>query len=717
MGNSFVDVTFNDNLAVSSAILVKNDSTLKIADTKSLIVGEGGVSIKGTILNLGTGTAGNSISIIPAGEDTSIEIENNGTLQLTSNIEFPNGGTDDVHHCFIEIYPESTGNLKLGENTITTYAAQTGYAIVQIRDNAQATISGGEDAHRAKLVLDANSSNSDLLTIYNNATVTLRGKIDLEVPDGRDCSAIFAGENVTIRFADADVGTINLKGNIVAGKGLQLTLMFTGDAAAVGSVLEWPEGALTATNPTIAVSISDFLKEQGISEFSGKIAAYKTGNKHFDIDLTANTNKNAILEALFGSTVAEKAIENAAIEGLKLVPDGDLVKFDFTNAVSKINNLKDYLGADFNHTFVAGDLFKELSRDANKAQGARSSITNAILTQWLFNDEQVNSRQKVRVLSAFSKPTTEEKNRAALTLVDSIRETAYSKMGQPTSIGKHYNLWASGFGDRAKNSNLKNYRMNFDVFGFTTGVDAWVTDHLLLGTMVGYGKVDAKYKGDLFLSQSDHCDLKSYYGGIYGMWDDFIDDVTAKFSLLGGRGKYRETYTLPYLVLTDFYTSNVKHRSSWVSGNVDCTYKHWEVGGLAFGPWLSLSATSIHQKACHYDEKHYVDAADRLAIETILGVAANYNFTEGNFELALGYKHEFFNKEGGDVNLSLWNDDDEKDTMKYGAAHVRTGRDALVSKAALNMKFGDVGLALAGHGQYGNHFNDIAGSVTLSYSF
>jgi hypothetical protein len=55
--------------------------------------------------------------------------------------------------------------------------------------------------------------------------------------------------------------------------------------------------------------------------------------------------------------------------------------------------------------------------------------------------------------------------------------------------------------------------------------------------------------------------------------------------------------------------------------------------------------------------------------------------------------------------------------FKFDASNVNTRKDSFVAKAAWNMKFGEFGLSLGGHGQFDNHFRDIAGSMTGSYSF
>lgn len=146
-------------------------------------------------------------------------------------------------------------------------------------------------------------------------------------------------------------------------------------------------------------------------------------------------------------------------------------------------------------------------------------------------------------LETINRSAAEENARGVMQLADSARRTAYNNLDKFLEPSAHYSIWASGFGDIARQK-VCGYKMNYDIYGFEAGIDAALNNYWTLGLLGGYGKVNGKFKGEYKLSGAsdylDKCDTKSYFGGIYGMWSDFVQDLEIKFSLLAGHAKFGE---------------------------------------------------------------------------------------------------------------------------------------------------------------------------------
>ncbi len=342
-----------------------------------------------------------------------------------------------------------------------------------------------------------------------------------------------------------------------------------------------------------------------------------------------------------------------------------------------------------------------------------------------------------KVFDALGRSAAEENARGVMQLADSARHTAYNNLDKFLEPSAHYSIWASGFGDIAR-QRVCGYKVNYDIYGFEAGIDAALNNYWTLGLLGGYGKVNGKFKGAYntvdgvdFNNALTKCDTKSYFGGVYGMWSDFVQDLEVKFSVLAGHLKFNEKRT------SDAALGDLGTKGFWISGNIDATYKHWDVVGIKLGPWASLSFTDVRQKEGTSplyrkddikvnDGRGQVDRVaekyNRYAPELTVGVAADYDSPFGLLNLAMGYKRDFHKLSGGSVHLNTQILDAEgkvKDAYKadLGKNSNRSGRDSFVAQASYNMEYGPVGIALGIRGQVGDHFKDIAGSVSASYSF
>jgi outer membrane autotransporter protein len=667
--------------------------------------------------------------------------ENNDVVNENANVSFRIVQYGGSYHNYIVIDGGEKNNpceIKLNGCTLTLadtdedggrvlekINTQDSSQLILVKEKSFAKIIGSDDpGNPGCLALDLHGDHAKkvaLIRLENDASIVLD---PLNIEAGEH-DAIIAGNNNKILFLDTD--PVTLKGNITGGSGLTFVFMLSNDEkkSKADTIFDWKSGKLAipeGAKVNFAIDTAFDSIRGGRKRMQDFLNAYKQAHPAIKfINLADNAaNKVAILAAL------SLEITGHLIDGVKLAKDDDgNIIVNLENAATA--SLEKLLGGVAPYL---SDSFAKLLENAYE-NGNQTVIERGILEYLNLNE--------ARVLPAFSKTTTEEKNRMTLTLINSIRETVYSKLGGEFFGDKHYNVWASGFGNAARNGSLSSYKMNCDIFGFATGIDWRVNNNLLVGVLGGYGKAKAKYKGEIHLeNKPSKCNLESYFGGIYGMWDEFIEDISVKFSLMAGHGKYNEQYSLPLIDTVGIAPISSSPEGHWISGNIDCTYKHWNFYGLNVGPWVSLSVATIHQKSkterlendapptdSHFERK--IAAADRRSIETTIGVAADYDLSMGILELAIGYKHEFRNLKKGKVSLyETYNNSNYKivahgdgpaEFFEFDPFNVSTGKDSFVGKVSWNMQFGDFGLTLGGHTQLGNHFKDIAGSITASYSF
>jgi hypothetical protein len=692
----------------------------------------GVLQVEGTLIfNAVNGYLNNAIS--KTNSNVFFKIKNEETTSFHNYIVIDGGAKDQpceikLSGCTVTLADDDADDKRVLEKINTQDTSQ----LILVTEGSCAKITGSNDTNSEALALDLHGDHANkvaLIRLENGASITL----DPITINAGNRNAIVAGRDGIVRFLDTD--PVILNGNITAEAGLTFVFALTApNNDKADTVFNWQSGTLNIpANTQVGFAID--LEEidsigRGRRQVQEFLAAYKKAHPQLRfINLANNSEKDNITGAL--STEI-----SGLINGVTLArgDDGNLV-LNFAGA--DMPSFGKLLGG--NAQYLSND-FAKLAENAYE-NGARTRIERGILGYLEDNDSGV--------LPAFSKTTTEEKNRMTLTLINSVRETAYSKLGGEFFGDKHYNVWVSGFGDVARNGSTSSYKMSCDIFGFTTGIDWRVNNNLLIGALGGYGKAKAKYKGDIYLTNDrsgDKCNLTSYFGGIYGMWDEFVEDICVKFSLMAGHGKYSEQYALPLLDELNDQSFSPSHKGHWISGNIDCTYKHWNLYGFNVGPWVSLSAATIHQKSntdrlernarnapadgSHFERK--VATADRRSIETTIGVAADYDFSSGILELAMGYKHEFRKQKKGKVSLyETYNDGTYKiaahdnghaefgpaEFFEFDPFNVNTGKDSFVAKASWNMQFGSFGLSLGGHTQLGDHFKDIAGSITASYSF
>lgn len=328
-----------------------------------------------------------------------------------------------------------------------------------------------------------------------------------------------------------------------------------------------------------------------------------------------------------------------------------------------------------------------------------------------------------KISRAFGRTTTEEKNRATLQLISAARRSIYNH----TDINStnRFNLWASLFGSLGRQSKNSGYKMDSDVYGFLVGVDTCINENISLGLVGGYGKTDAKYKGDFLTDYTFKNEPKSYFGGLYGLWTNLNNDMKLKFLAILGRTKHKESSSVIDLDTRTVVANTIKtnkHYANWVSGNLDFTYKPWKFCGIHVGPWASLSLTHNKQKENDFvvaqsstaELSKIIDSAKVNAFEITLGIAADYNFSVGSLDLKAGYKHDcHHNFSGGKVTLKSGDNFKKQFDPYYDVV----GKNTFALEASYAAQFGNFGVSLGAQGEVGNRWRDFGGSVTASYSF
>ncbi|MDR2807037.1 MAG: autotransporter outer membrane beta-barrel domain-containing protein [Puniceicoccales bacterium] len=797
-----IQVQGDSRLAISSIIDTSSGSgsgSGKAINVAGLALG-GKISFAegpSTTLTLGGDVAGTSLLIVPFqydnnttsfvtadGKNHEIEITSGQTLALSSGIIFPaiEVGTDIIKETSIEdfcksiIKPpaaaptksmghsyislsggtmESPSSLYLQGQTLTllggkdlpkdaTINGETTSALIVVGENAYAKIVGHKDKSVGALVLKDTASDMSLISLKKGATLLLDPII---LNAGEKYVAIDAPSDSTIQLITGH--TVELIGNIkTTTNNLKLIFLLPEGETMNGNnpALKWTQGNIVPESATIqlGIDISSLVKQYGLNEVANFIQDCKDSKaaNPFSIDFGANNDRAKALAERFS-----KEMVGTKLPGLKLAFENGKLVFDFKNAVIP-RTIQSYLGDAFDWTYISNG-FRDYLNSAASKNGNDSTDFEEVFRDYLFSDLDV--REKSKAISNLNKTTTEEKHQATFAIVENIQESVYTNMAPGLNANHHYSLWGSAFGDLVRSGRSSSYKMNCDVFGFIVGIDSYLTNNFLIGLCGGYGKAKAKYKGDMIFKsdESNKCDVKSYFGGVYGMLDDYVTDLTTKFIVAAGRGKYEEAYALPSLMLppdlaaganpntSDYTNTDTHHGGHWIAANIDLTYKHWNYYGIDAGPWLSLSLGTVHQKSnstvfrsstvADCKLMRSIESANRRSIAPVIGMVLSYDFNLGNFELGFGYKHDFRHLTGGKVTLSMTDNagrvilDDEKNTPEYctfNASGISTGKNAFVARAALNMKFNNnFGLSLGGHGQIGNNLKSIAGTITASYSF
>jgi hypothetical protein len=767
LGNQSVYSEFERGLQ-ANGISVHGHSQLKVTGENLVLGGNVVFGPKAQLtLFLGSGGAVQPL-ITSASTGGAFLLGTDNAMNLASNVKFvivANEKNGLHNYIVLEGGNESTPiefnlrgkKLAVGPSVplsgLETFNGDSQTQLFLIKEGSVVKISGNSTGGAAGTLsidgeLDENTAKKiSLIRMEKGAELTL----DPIILDGGKFNApVTLGKHSTLRLLDRDSVTFK-KNNLVFGNDSRIEIVLTGEAkTGDNEVLVWLEGDLIPAEEgdslSFAIDDGKILQEKGIFAVGDILKKYKSGETKLSINFGSNPNKSAILQKL-----QTAFSNNFLIGGLDF--DFEKGSMDFANVVVP-ESLEDFFSENFTFAYVSDDLKRLLEEGALKSEKERLEIVNGMLRYvW---DKELKEEEKSAIFAAFSKTTTEEKNRATLTLINAARETIYSEMGLLPMGDKHYNIWFSGFGDSSRNGFSETYKTNCDIFGFVLGADMRVNDQFLVGLAAGYGKGKLKFRGDYSLEEEDgskgKCDLKSYFGGVYGMWDGFVDDLNIKFSLLGGQGKYNEDFVLPTLSEDmDMEGSEDESKGRWISGNIDFTYKHWNLNGLNVGPWLGLSVATVHQRSNDasmggtpdennegkddentavekesFSYNRHVGSSDRRSIETTFGIAADYAFNSGTLEVAMGYKHDFRHLKGGDITISKIDRDENlmsnpnlktAEQVEFSASGIETGKNVFVAKVAWDMKLGDFGLSIGGHGQVGNHFRDIAGSITASYSF
>jgi hypothetical protein len=754
-----------DNLKITTTATVLGDATWQ---AKQLTIGN--LAIKGSALDLDVGSV---LTSEPKSTSWSIT---DGEMNIKQDLVLPVQIVGDT--AYFPIIEISSAEPQKGNFSVVSIADGKKFSlpaitkdkvngegnlshIISVKKDALLQLCGGKE----KAATIEMQDNKGVNIVYTNPGAVVevtgkfvfnQGKLDVGADRGQ---SFYYNTDAKVIFS----GNLVLKGNMkVEGT----TLVFNPESF-TDPCLVWSDGGVVDNKQigNVVLSSNGLLKTYGKEKLTEMI---KNGEGLAFISVKDNAKSAQIFESLSNIKMQDNDFLKIDTEKLKeafkkAVAEGGEVKLP-ADIISINSDYKDPTTTEDGPTtkepteepppsdVVSGiwsrtspGLRNAINSELNVAGDERSILGGALGNLAL--DVKIDNQAKEKALGLLSKGTSEEKARMTLQIIESARNVLYSKLnGDPGT--PYRSLWASAFGDVARND-ISGYKMSCDIYGFIAGGDARINDTWTVGILGGHGKAKGKYKGDWFMSNSNNrCDDKSYFGGVYTMWDDFITDLNVKVSLLGGHCKYDESRG--YLDFNNYgesFQSENFHKGFFVSGDIDATYKHWSACGMDFGPWLALSITNVHHRAFdsvigdineaggneeneenegneggngnHHDVTKAIGSANRRAIDTIFGIAASYDLTSyGALAFNLGYKHDFRRLKGGNVELSADGEENpDEDMIKYDLLNGKSGRDSFVAKASVNMQFGQFGLSLGGHGQIGNHFKDIAGSITASYSF
>lgn len=601
-------------------------------------------------------------------------------------------------------------------------------SILQVEKNCHATLSNSENLG---ILMARNRLGANLVTINENAILDFKDAITLNHGDAAD------GKGVALLLKDLSVANFNGKTTIEHGviklaDGAKATLRFClpEDYQAGDALLQLGEGAAqlpdltgdNANNLTIEYNDFDFVYGKG---YENAAAAYQTlidagtnlelSNVDFHDKIKVCSMFSGIDEAVAGSTV----INLAKLQGQAPLANTPLSTATLTRVLPNIDS----------------ESIPDGVRDAIlEAVLAGRDQANPIGNLYINLARPVDPQDTDDLYRNLLESKVEEKSRVALQIIDTVRDSIYDHVGEHIAANTRFNVWASVLGDTSR-SKSDGYKVNTDIYGFAIGADAALNNNWTLGLAAGYSKAKSKFKGNypIKAGETDKTDTKSYFGGVYGLWSDFVQDLDVKFSLLMGHLKFEDRYdALNWSAanmgdLGNILPASGKPKGYWISGNVDATYKHWNVGGFYLGPWAALSLANVHQKSFNESStavggknvwRHF-NKANRRAIEITLGAAADYDFEFGTFKLALGWKHDFRHLSNGKIEINATDQNGNKFTDGlYKANTIAVNKNAFVIKAALDAKFNqNFGLDFGINGQLGKHFKDVSGSITASYSF
>lgn len=323
---------------------------------------------------------------------------------------------------------------------------------------------------------------------------------------------------------------------------------------------------------------------------------------------------------------------------------------------------------------------------------------------------------------------SELNHRAAFQVTSTIRNTIYNHLNQNSS--EKLNIFASILGSTGKSSADPIWKMDCDMYGFMLGADSNFNEQIKAGLFFSFAKSEVTEKESVHINYSWKNRPKSYLGGIYGRWLNLDETLKVNFLAFGGRMKHKENYNLlKYNSLSQWVSTasdtkdTCKHNANIFGLGVDAQYVPWVYSDANIGPWVSIAWTNdkiksyekLYSKQDSTEVNLEFGTAKMNSTETILGLAADYALGTGKLDLGLGYLHDFrHNKKHATVTLK----ENDKNNESYDNFKTYSQcKNRFIAKLAYDGSFNQFGVSAGIVASIGNHWKDLSGGITASYSF
>ncbi len=209
-----------------------------------------------------------------------------------------------------------------------------------------------------------------------------------------------------------------------------------------------------------------------------------------------------------------------------------------------------------------------------------------------------------------------------------------------TEIRPGNGVWVQGFGqwgDQEGEDGFTGY--DYDLYGWTFGLDRFLKDHALLGFSMGISSADIDFDKNL-----GEGDIEAFMMSLYGSW--FTERYYLDASLSFGNQDYGNTRNITIGGIDRTYTSN--HDGDIFSGYLEGGY-NFSFGRWMLGPFAVLNYLYL-------DEEGFTESGDGLlnlkvddrqteALFFQLGAVTAGRLTYKNFdvmpELRMAWKHDF----------------------------------------------------------------------------
>lgn len=680
-------------------------------------------------------------------EDNDIAIADGKSLTLNGDFEFALGNDLNDTSVSLEVGQNSTLQLTNGrfdftgkageENTTTSYLPcieLKGENSKLVLNNSKINYDNGDD------IEDWDGSDVDLIEVLNTGIVeSLRSTITLS--------------------KDSEVDAFLVHDDILFSINGDLTIQ-----SSTTDVEDYPIGLYLGKNSTLTLVPNYNSTSSNALTLKDARLIYNSGAKlKFDVQSSNGANSGLMCSTLNIPAYLLKSVNDAdkltiefdpfsVINSLNLSRSIDRQKLLlslFNKDTQRIDLITDGTGEEHEEFAInlaaqnESSTWTSSSGDNEALTATYDDIALSMLEEYkdfsTNNSGQKTRRLYVKIDSMPDKLTkfldgdnsivqSELNHRAAFQVTSTIRNTIYNHLNQNSS--EKLNIFASILGSTGKSSADPIWKMDCDMYGFMLGADSNFNEQIKAGLFFSFAKSEVTEKESVHINYSWKNRPKSYLGGIYGRWLNLDETLKVNFLAFGGRMKHKENYNLlKYNSLSQWVSTasdtkdTCKHNANIFGLGVDAQYVPWVYSDANIGPWVSIAWTNdkiksyekLYSKQDSTEVNLEFGTAKMNSTETILGLAADYALGTGKLDLGLGYLHDFrHNKKHATVTLK----ENDKDNESYDNFKTYSqGKNRFIAKLAYDGSFNQFGVSAGIVASIGNHWKDLSGGITASYSF